>query len=143
MASGSASPVGSPDATPRRRNAMSYDPFSKKRTLTDNRSIPTKIELRKRLLADMGLTEVRVLDTCAGAGHIWSAMEDHVAIKQWVRCDLRPRQHGTLALSAVQAIQNLPLEQFNVVDIDPYGEPWEPYMALLARLTTPTAVFLT
>ena len=122
---------------------MTYNPFSKKRTLTDNRSLATKTELRKRLLADMGITDAYVLDTCAGAGEIWAAMADHVNVKQWIRCDLKPRQHGTLALSAQQAIQNLPLDTFNVIDIDPYGEPWEPYMALLARLRKPTAVFVT
>jgi hypothetical protein len=48
-----------------------------------------------------------------------------------------------LALTAVQALRQLPLDGYTVIDIDPYGEPWEPYRELLARLDHPAAVFLT
>jgi hypothetical protein len=112
-------------------------------TKTDNHSLRTKLDLRRGLLADMGLTRVRVLDVCAGAGHIWTAMREHVTVEQWTRCDIKPRQAGTLALTATQALGALPVDTFNVIDIDPYGEPWEAYLTALPRLRQATAIFLT
>lgn len=109
----------------------------------DNRSLATKVALRRLILDRMHFTEVTVLDACAGAGHVWTAMEDHVTIRQWTRCDIRPRQVGTLKLPALQAMRSLPIDAYNVVDIDPYGEPWDAYLELLPRLRRPTAVFLT
>jgi hypothetical protein len=110
---------------------------------TDNRSLRQKIALRRWLLGELGITEVRVLDVCAGAGNIWSAMADHVKVAQWIRSDIKPRQAGTLRLTALQAINALDVAPFNVIDIDPYGEPWDAYLALLPRLRQPVAVFLT
>lgn len=110
---------------------------------TDNVSLASKVALRRWLLERMHLDTVTVLDTCAGAGHVWTAMEEHVRILSWVRCDIKPRQGGTLAMTATQAVKSLPLDAFNVIDIDPYGEPWEPYREVLRRLKAPTAIFLT
>lgn len=109
----------------------------------DNRSLRDKVELRRWLLGEMNLQAVRVLDTCAGAGKIWTAMRPHVTIDRWIRCDIKPRQLGTLRLTATQAVDSLPLDTFNVIDIDPYGEPWEPYLHALMRFRSLTAFFLT
>lgn len=110
---------------------------------TDNRSLRNKIALRRWLLDQMQLRDVSVLDTCAGEGHIWTAMQDHVRVRQWVRTDVKARHPGTLKLTALQAVTTFDITGFNVIDIDPYGEPWEPYLALLPRLRQPTAIFLT
>jgi len=110
---------------------------------TDNRSLRHKVELRCWLLDAMHITDVRVLDTCAGAGVIWDAMRAHVSISRCIRSDIKPRRVGTLKLSAVDMIRAMPLDEFNVIDIDPYGEPWEAYLEVLARLRQPTAVFVT
>mgnify|MGYP001574765918 CR=1 FL=1 len=109
----------------------------------DNTSLASKIAIRRWLLSRIGIQEVYVLDTCAGLGKVWEAMEKHVVVRQWTRCDQPPRRTGTLALSAVDAIVRFPLETYNVIDIDPYGEPWEAYRALLSRLSHSVAVFLT
>src|SRR5262249_19333858 len=89
----------------------------------DNRSLRQKIALRRWLLGEMRFTTVHVADACAGAGTIWETMREHVTVAQWVRSDVKPRQVGTLRLSAAQMIGALPLDSFNVIDIDPYGEP--------------------
>lgn len=102
---------------------------------TDNVSLASKVAIRRWLLSRMGLTSVNVLDTCAGAGHVWKTMAQHLTIAQWVRCDIKPRQAGTLKMSATDAIRTLPVHHFDVIDIDPYGEPWEPYRELLKRLS--------
>lgn len=109
----------------------------------DNRSLGSKIALRNWLLSRMNLSKVSVLDTCAGAGHVWAEMQKHVTVEKWIRCDVKPRQAGTLMIEATDAVKSLPIGDFNVVDIDPYGEPWGAYAELLPRITRPTAVFLT
>jgi hypothetical protein len=112
----------------------------------DNRSLEAKISLRMWLLNRMNITDVKVLDTCSGLGMIWSEMEKHVHISQWVKCDIKPRAGGngmTLKMSASQSLAVMDLSDFNVIDIDTYGEPWEPYRIMLSRLTKPVAVFLT
>jgi len=109
----------------------------------DSSSTAAKIRLRRWLLDRMDIEEAYVLDACAGLGQIWEGMEEHVSLMQWTKCDIKPRRPGTLKLDATDAIERFPLETYNVVDIDPYGDPWEPYWALLPRIKKPTAVFLT
>jgi hypothetical protein len=110
---------------------------------TDNSAMSTKLALRRWLLDRTGITEVRVLDCCAGAGRIWTAMEDFTTIRLWTKIDVKPRDMFTLKMKAEQAVVALPLADYNVVDIDPYGEPWAAYRALLKRLTSRMLVFLT
>lgn len=110
---------------------------------TDNVDLDAKLELRSWLLERMEIDRVRVLDTCSGLGHVWRAMASRATIDQWVRCDEKPRQPGVLKITAVESVRRLPLDRFNVIDIDPYGEPWEAYAIALRRLTQPTAIFLT
>lgn len=91
---------------------------------------------------------MRVLDTCTGDGHIWTALRQHVTVEQWTRCDRRPRGSNILKMEASEAVRAFPLSAFNVIDIDPYGEPWSAYSELLQRFAalqdaTPLAVFLT
>jgi hypothetical protein len=109
----------------------------------DNRSLASKIAIREWLLARMRFEDVTVLDVCSGHGHIWSAMKDRVRIRQWTRTDRQPRGPHVLTLDAVSAIARFNLDGYNVIDIDPYGEPWEAYLVALQRITRPTAFFLT
>ena len=115
------------------------------RDFTDNAALPLKVAIRRWLLDRMGITEAYVLDTCSGEGRVWSAMANYVSIAQWVRTDIKPRTPGTMPLSAEQACTALPVEAFNVIDIDPYGDPFGAYNAMLIRrrILGPTAVFLT
>lgn len=109
----------------------------------DTSDMGAKIQLRRWLLKRMGIEEAYVLDTCAGLGKVWEEMQKHVTVRQWTRCDIKPRRAGVLKLDATEAIERMPIGTFNVIDIDPYGEPWEPYLALLPRIAKPVAVFLT
>lgn len=109
----------------------------------DSSSTAAKVRLRRWLLDRMSIEDAYVLDACAGLGQIWESMEDHVNIMQWTKCDIAPRRVGTLKIDATNAIERFPIETYNVVDIDPFGDPWEPYWALLPRIKKPTAVFLT
>jgi hypothetical protein len=109
----------------------------------DSSGTKAKVRLRKWLLTKMGFDEVYVLDTHTGHGKVWEAMEEHVTIRQWTKVDIQPKLLGTIKMDATAAVERLPIESYNVIDIDPYGEPWEPFMALLPRIEAPTAIFLT
>src|SRR5262245_65384183 len=107
----------------------------------DNLSLAAKLQIRRWLLDAIACSTVRVLDTCSGEGHIWRAMAAHVTVDRWTRCDVDPRNRpGVLQLTAEDAVMKFPLAQFNVIDIDPYGEPWAAYQRLLPRLPHPMAV---
>lgn len=110
---------------------------------TDNRSLPTKLAMRTRVLQAAGVTEARVLDVCAGEGRIWDAMRRRIAVAQYVPCDKTSRRPGAFELEAIQAIRVFDLAEFNVIDIDPYGDPWWIYFMLLPLLRTKTCIFLT
>lgn len=125
------------------KNDIRVSTSSADRPITDNRSMRQKLELRQWLLGELQITEARVLDLCSGAGHVWSEMGAHVNVAQWVRSDIKPRRAGTLKMSAVQAVNAFDVGGFNVIDIDTWGEPWEPYLAILPKLRGRVAIFLT
>ena len=113
----------------------------------DHRTLRAKIAVRVWLLKRLQMTDVQVLDACSGAGYIWTEMEQYVNVRRWVRSDIKPRTDGApgtvLKMSADQAVSSMDLNDFNVIDIDPYGEPWEAYRVILQRFQHLTAVFLT
>lgn len=114
-----------------------------KEAKTDNRSLPTKLAMRTRVLQAAGVTEARVLDVCAGEGRIWEAMRARVTVSQYVLCDKTSRRPGAFELEAIQAIRVFDLAEFNVIDIDLYGDPWWIYFTLLPLLRVKTCIFLT
>ena len=114
-----------------------------KEVKTDNRSLPTKLAMRTRVLQAAGIADARVLDVCAGEGRIWEAMRARVTVSRYVPCDKTSRRAGAFELEAIQAIRLFDLAEFNVIDIDPYGDPWWIYFTLVPLLRTKTCVFLT
>lgn len=107
--------------------------------------MPTKVELRLRVIRAAGLKRLRVLDLCAGAGHVWQAMREHVEVEAYTPVDREPRLLGTIHgdVKDRQFVHSLRPETYNVIDVDTYGEPWEPWSYCAERLTSKTAVFLT
>jgi len=114
-------------------------------TKTDNRRLDLKIQLRRQVLDLAGLGELRVLDLCCGEGLVWRRMRQHVKMKRYLGVDNKPRMPGVLRgdLLDDRFLEALPFHQFNVVDVDTYGEPWKPWRFLYEHLAQRTAVFLT
>jgi len=111
---------------------------------TDNAHLDAKIALRRWALDARGWTSVSVLDLCAGAGYIWSAMREHVTVTDYLSVDKVPRMATTIKAEAVDAARSLDVSRFDVIDIDTYGEPWEILFALAPRLRRrPVVVYLT
>ena len=115
-----------------------------KQKKTDNKSLNLKVALRARVIREAGLGELRVLDLCAGAGHIWREMGKAHKIIAYVPVDQKPRMPGTIkgALSN-RLLAAFDMAGFNVVDVDTYGEPWLAWLNLSVRITGRTVFFLT
>lgn len=110
---------------------------------TDNKNLPAKLALRRWLIGEAGLGELRVLDLCAGKGMIWNHLRKEFKVKSYTPCDRKPRQPGSIPGEADVLLKAFDLTKFNVIDVDTYGEPWAAWSYLAGRIKEPTAVFLT
>ena len=112
---------------------------------TDNRRLDLKIQLRRMVLDQARLGELRVLDLCAGEGLVWRTMKRFVKLADYVPVDISPRLPGTLHGDVMEDrfLSAFDLTHYTVIDIDTYGEPWKPWRHIYERLTRATAVFLT
>jgi len=110
---------------------------------TDNRNLRQKVDLRAAICAQ--LTEpLRVLDLFSGEGRLWSAMRERFAIASYTPVDEKPRQPGCIRMKVdARTVRAFKVQNFNCIDIDSYGEPWEVFAAILPNIKTQTAVFLT
>jgi hypothetical protein len=109
----------------------------------DNDWIDAKLAVRRTILDDLGAESLSVLDLYGGTGLMWSTLRSEYTVSRYVPVDIKPKQRGTLIMTAAQASRTLDLSQFNVIDLDAYGGPWMPLMTVAGRLTRPTAIFIT
>jgi hypothetical protein len=115
---------------------------------TDNRNLDAKVKLRLHVLGELRLgAAVRVLDLCAGQGHVWRAMlKAGVKLKEYTPVDIAARQSGQL-LGDVQSdrfLNAFSIANYDAVDVDTYGEPWKPWRNFIERpLAGRMAFFLT
>lgn len=92
-----------------------------------------KVELRRRLLSEVGQERAVVFDAFAGSGEmyreVWSAAAGYVG------CDLRMFRDGRRAFVADnrRVLRAVDLATFNVFDLDAYGSPWEQALIIAAR----------
>jgi len=103
-----------------------------------------KVRQRVLMIREAGFVgDVGVLDVCAGAGHVWRAVRQELALARYVAFDRKPRNQFTLKGEAAAVLATIDLAPFNVIDIDVYGEPWEPLLVALPRLTRQTVILFT
>lgn len=141
----------------------SYTP--KLRVQTDNHSLNEKCDLRRLVIGEAGLEPCRVLDLFAGEGNIWTELKRKhrdpnapapLKVTHYIPVDSANRQPGQIQKKITRRIiaafngdpdeescAGSDLMRYNVVDVDTYGDPWEIWQALLFRIKTKTAVFLT
>jgi hypothetical protein len=109
----------------------------------DNRHFGDKIALREAILREAGFGELHVLDLFAGAGHVWREMQKRHNVATYLPVDSKPRMPGTLKLEVnARTVQAFTPDNFNVIDIDAYGSPWELLPHLMSG-TKALAIFLT
>ena len=110
---------------------------------TDNHSLRQKIELRRQVCALLG-QPLTVLDLFAGEGRVWWGMKEFNEIESYTPVDQKPRMSGVIKLTvSARTVRGFDLSQFNVIDVDCYGEPWEVWDELARMISGETAVFLT
>lgn len=111
---------------------------------TDNAFLADKIALRTQVIKAADLGDLRVLDTCAGRGIIWSEMKKRFKVASYTPCDKKPRMPGCIKMELDDRhLDVFNMAKFNVVDIDTYGDPFGAWLNLSKRLGHKTAFFLT
>lgn len=104
----------------------------------DNGKMPEKLALRRRFLDRYPATSV--FDCCQGKGKIWNILRREYAVK-YFGVD-KKHMAGRLTIDSAR-ILSISGHDFDVIDIDTYGSPWEHYYAALKTITRPCTIFLT
>jgi hypothetical protein len=113
------------------------------RTKSDNKSLFEKLEIRKRICAEIR-EPLRVLDLFCGQGRVWKAMAKHFPIATYTPVDKAVKQEGAIRMNVTpRSVQAFNPAEFNCIDIDTYGDPWEIWEVISRRVQTRTAIFLT
>ena len=112
-----------------------------KTTRTDNKNPRAKIMLRAHFLrryhADQ---QPLVFDACQGDAMLWTQLRQEFDIRYW-GVDVK-RSKGRLAVRSERVLAQAGWD-FDVIDVDTYGQPWTHWLALLPHVHKPTTVFLT
>lgn len=144
---------------------MTLLPSPKFKKKTDNQSLDTKCELRRRVVKETQMEPLRVLDLFAGEGNIWRELRkpqrkpedpEPLEVDIYVPVDAVAKQEGMIKAKVnrrlvaslngdddIQSFKGTGLSRFNTIDIDCYGDPWEIWEAVLFRIKQPTVVFAT
>lgn len=72
---------------------------------------------------------------------LWSTLRNEFQVADYLGVDLKPKP-GRLKVDSVRILDQDGW-QFDVIDVDTYGEPWAHYAAICERITKPVTVFLT
>ena len=106
---------------------------------TDNSNAEVKLNLRRAYLSKYGGSAC--LDCCQGDMKLWKVLRKEFPNIKYMGVDLKPKS-GRHKVDSCRLLSLSPLE-WDVVDIDTYGDPWAHYFALCKSITNPTTVFLT
>lgn len=113
-----------------------------KNTKTDNHNLGAKLALRRYFLEKYHRDKPpSVLDCCQGSMLIWGALRNEFRVSEYLGVDLKPKA-GRLKVDSVSILDQDGWE-FDVIDVDTYGEPWRHYAAICEHITKPVSVFLT
>lgn len=96
---------------------------------TDNANLKNKVLLRE--LSIRGLEEVKVLDLFAGENKIWS----QIKTDRYYGVEEQKGKGINLFANNLKVIPPLDLSEFNVIDCDSYGIPFEQVEALYRNKT--------
>lgn len=93
--------------------------MSQRSTKTDNKSIANKIYIRKEAIKN--LKQVKVLDLFAGRNVLWN----NIKTDKYYGIDLEQNKGRNLTADTSKVFNSLDLSQFNVIDCDSYGIPYD------------------
>lgn len=109
----------------------------------DNSKLFSKLKLRRHFLNmyHRGDSHPRVLDCCQGSGVIWDTLRKEFDIGNYLGVDLKAKT-GRLTIDSKKLLTSDTLN-YDIIDVDVYGQPWEHYEAALPHIKKPTTFFLT
>jgi hypothetical protein len=106
----------------------------------ENTAPGAKLKLRRYFLRRY--PHRSVLDGCHGHGALWSALRREFQVREFTALDVKPHTPDTLKIDCAVFL-NRPGLAYDVVDLDTFGSPMRPWLALLKHFTRPVTVFLT
>lgn len=113
-----------------------------KTTKTDNHNAGAKLALRRYFLEKYHRSEhPSVLDCCQGSMLLWGTLRNEIQVSSYLGVDLKPKP-GRLKVDSLRILKQENWD-FDVIDVDTYGEPWNHYEAICKNITKPITVFLT
>lgn len=82
-----------------------------------------------------------MFDCCQGQGTIWRELRVDSPVRSYWGVDQKPKK-GRIKIDSVRVLDQ-PGWDFDVIDVDTYGSPWDHWLAILKHLSKPVTVFLT
>ncbi|MEN6533788.1 MAG: hypothetical protein ABFD89_09015 [Bryobacteraceae bacterium] len=108
---------------------------------TDNAFLEAKLSLRRHMLQKYHAQKrVRVFDACQGSGVLWAHLRREFQCEYW-GVDVKPKP-GRLTIQS-ERLLDLPGWDFDVIDVDTYGEPWKHWQGICKHGSHALTVFLT
>ena len=110
-------------------NAMAG--MAKSKTNNNVNAHKAKVQIRRNVMAAIGI--VSVFDAFAGDGGMWRGV--WCEARRYVGCDLEWYRDARLAYVADnrRVLRAIDLREFNVIDLDAYGSPWEQALIVADR----------
>lgn len=102
---------------------------------TDNDPLGFHYKVRLRVMSLKDRTEVKVLDCYAGEGKVWAAVQEKVDCKIIVtRIEMKKGMLGLyLCGDNRKFLKTLDLSQYDIIDLDAYGVPFQQLEIILRR----------
>ena len=108
---------------------------------TNNANLVSKLLIRRYFL-DMfhAGKEFRIFDACQGEKVLWNTLQKDYRCIYW-GVDQKPKP-GRMKIDSTRILEQ-PGWDFDVIDIDTHGHPWNQWLSLLPNISRPVTVFLT
>lgn len=116
----------------------------KKATQTDNYFLEPKLLLRRYFLKKYASdkNKLKIMDCCAVDRVIWSILMSEFQNVEYVGFDVKSEKRKAFRIDSTRILEQP--SNYDVVDIDTYGEPWQHYFNLLKNNSSKDLiVFLT
>ena len=113
--------------------------------MTENSHLRTKLRIRKQAIELIGKDSVNVLDAYAGEGVVWNRMRREMPDVKFTTLGIEKRKY--LSPSVImgdnrKVMKGLDLTQFDLIDLDAFGCPWE-QLAICAKTAIEVPVVAT
>jgi hypothetical protein len=117
----------------------------RRQVMTENSHLRTKLRLRKQAVELIDKKSISVLDAYAGEGVVWNRMRKEMPDINFTTLGIEKRKYLNPAVimgDNRKVMKGLDLTQFDLIDLDAFGCPWE-QLALCAKTAIKVPVVAT